>query len=279
MGKVKEEIETLIEICKVIYENGGAGAVIDYINEATAQGQDMIMLEVQYEYCEACDADMPSIAHECLVCGQTTKISKQQLVDAVIEDLKKGFELGDYTVLDELLNKLQIKTLVQALPEEDWQTYDELNNSYFEIMHQDYYEDAGREEIQIHCGEHGSLFIFQDGDKLGVIVDAYGQNDIIDTMTIWEEDMKDWDEDDLLEESDDPNNFSDVELVDFKDEWGQYHDEICAELGYDPKDAGSSEMVLGDGYFWLDDEEKWYPECSSMYSEREQAIADYLRVL
>lgn len=189
MGKVKEEIQNLIDTCKRKYEEGGVIEVIGYIEEAMRQGEDMVILNVRYERCEACDADMPSINHECLICGQETKLHKQILVDAVIEDLKKGFELGDYTVLDELLNMLPVKKLVQALPEEEWEKYKEINNSYFEVMHQDFNEDAGREEIQIHAGENGNVFLFQDGDKLGFIIDVYGQNDLVDTMTIWEEDM------------------------------------------------------------------------------------------
>ena len=189
MGKVKEEIQNLIDTCKRKYEEGGVIEVIGYIEEAMRQGEDMVILNVRYERCEACDANMPSINHECLICGQETKLHKQILVDAVIEDLKKGFELGDYTVLDELLNMLPVKKLVQALPEEEWEKYKDLNNSYFEVMHQDFNEDAGREEIQIHAGENGNVFLYQDGDKLGFIVDAYGQNDLVDSMTIWEEDM------------------------------------------------------------------------------------------
>ena len=189
MGKVKEEIQNLIDTCKRKYEEGGVIEVIGYIEEAMRQGEDMVILNVRYERCEACDANMPSINHECLICGQETKLHKQILVDAVIEDLKKGFELGDYTVLDELLNMLPVKKLVQALPEEEWEKYKDLNNSYFEVMRQDFNEDAGREEIQIHAGENGNVFLYQDGDKLGFIVDAYGQNDLVDSMTIWEEDM------------------------------------------------------------------------------------------
>jgi len=272
MGKIKDEIQQLRETCERKYQEGGAAAVIEYIEEAIRHGQQMILLEVQYERCEACDADMPSIGHECLVCGQETKISKQQLVDAVIEDLKRGFEKGDYTVLDELLNKLPVKTLVQALPEEDWQVYDELNNSYFEIMHQDYYEPAGREEIQIHAGEHGNVYLFQDGDKLGFIIDVYGQNDQLDTMTVWEEDLKDWDED---EEPIDPNNFSLVEQEDFLDQWGQLTDEVCAELGYD--EETSDDLLMVD-YFYYEPKKYWIPKISSLYTPREQSIADYLRL-
>jgi hypothetical protein len=272
MGKVKAEIQEIFDICQRKYEEGGSAAVIEYIEEALRQGDNIHLLEVVYERCEACDADMPSLNHVCLVCGQTTRMSKQQLVDAVIEDLKKGFAAGDYTVLDELLNKLPIKTLVQALPEEDWQTYDELNCSYFEIMHQDYYEDAGFEEIQIHAGEHGNIYLKQDGDKLGFIIDVYGQNDILDTMTVWEEDLKDWEDED---EPFDPNNYSLVEVEDFIDEWGQYTDEVCAELGYE---EDSCDDLLEVDYFYHERSRKWIPKCSSMYSEREQAIADYLKL-
>lgn len=51
------------------------------------------------------------------------KPTKQQLIDAVIEDLKKGFEYGDYTVLDELLHFIPKKFLIGALPEEEWEKY------------------------------------------------------------------------------------------------------------------------------------------------------------
>jgi len=305
MGKVKNEIQELRDTCYRKYQEGGSAAVIDYIEEAIRHGQDMILLEVAYERCEACDADMPSIAHECLVCGQETKEPKQVLVDAVIEDLKKGFAVGDYTVLEELLNKLQIKTLVQALPEEEWDKYKELNNSYFEIMHQDYYEDAGFEEIQIHCGKNGSVYLKQDGDKLGFIIDVYGQNDLVDTMTVWEDDLDDGV--DTIEKDDDgnckycgqkcfegemcdeqqaggfndedepfdPNNFSLCEKEDFIDEWGQYTDEVCAALGYE---EDSCDDLLEVDFFYYERSRKWIPKCSSMYTEREQAIADYLKV-
>ena len=270
MGKVKEEIQILIETCERKYEEGGSAAVIEYIEEAIRQGDNPIMLDVRYERCEACDADMPSIAHECLVCGQTTRISKQQLVDAVIEDLKKGFEKGDYTVLDELLNMLPVKKLVQALPEEEWHKYKDLNKSYFEVMRQDFNEDAGREEIQIHAGENGNVFLYQDDDKLGFIIDVYGQNDLADSMTVWEEDLNPSEE-----ESNDPRNFSDVEIQEWKEKWGQSHSEITANLGY-PRSHAESDELLMDDYFWVEKDKRWYNRCASGFTPREQAIADYL---
>jgi len=274
MGKVKEEIEWIKELCQRLYGTGGASSVIAYIDEAMRQGEDMIILNVVYERCNACDADMPSINHECLICGQETKVLKQQLIDAVIDDLRKGFELGDYTVLDELLNKLSIKTLVQSLPEEEWDKYKEINNSYFEIMYQDFNEDAGREEIQIHAGENGNVYLFQDGDKLGFIVDVYGQNDIVDTMTVWEDDLNP-DDDDDEEESNDPRNFSDVEIEEWKENWGQTHSGITAELGYSRKHNESDGLLMED-YFWVEKDKRWYNRHASGFTPREQAIADYL---
>lgn len=48
---------------------------------------------------------------------------KQVLVDAVIEDLKKGFAVGDYTVLDELLGFVPTENLIESLPEEEWSKF------------------------------------------------------------------------------------------------------------------------------------------------------------
>jgi len=270
MGKVKEEIQNLIDTCKRKYEEGGVIEVIGYIEEAMRQGEDMVILNVRYERCEACDADMPSINHECLICGQETKLHKQILVDAVIEDLKKGFELGDYTVLDELLNMLPVKKLVQALPEEEWEKYKDLNNSYFEVMHQDFNEDAGREEIQIHAGENGNVFLYQDGDKLGFIIDVYGQNDLADSMTVWEEDLNPEEDNENL-----PVTFTDEEILQWKKDWGQTHSGITAELGY-PRSHNESDGLLMDDYFWVEKDKRWYNRCASGFTPREQAIADYL---
>lgn len=48
---------------------------------------------------------------------------KQVVIDAVIEQLKKDFEQGDFTVLDELLGFIPINNLIQSLPEEQWTKY------------------------------------------------------------------------------------------------------------------------------------------------------------
>lgn len=169
--------------------------------------------------------------------------------------------------------------MVKELSEYEYRLMSELfsetivhSKNYFEIVHAGWCKESQREEIQIHAGENGNIFIFQDDGKLGFIVDAYGQTDHVATMQVWEEDLAP--EDELLEESNAPENFSDLEIEEFKRQWGQYHEDICAELDVD---TDADEYLMGD-YFWLEDELKWYPKCASTYSEREQAIADFLRL-
>ena len=65
-----KETQKLFEICQRKYEEGGYAAVIEYIEEAIRQGEDTIVLDVEYKPCRACDNDMPSLKGICLVCGQ-----------------------------------------------------------------------------------------------------------------------------------------------------------------------------------------------------------------
>jgi hypothetical protein len=57
---------------------------------------------------------------------ELTEERQQELVDAVIEELKKDMQIGDFTVLDELLKFIPAKNLVQALPEEQWSEFPEV---------------------------------------------------------------------------------------------------------------------------------------------------------
>ena len=127
-------------------------------------------------------------------------MKKQELIDAVIEDLKKGFEIGDYTVLNELLSFIPVKNLIQSLPEKDWNKFNNIEDDKY-----------------IPTIEEQNYFI---------------------------------------------NN------------WGQTHDEICSNLGYDPDN--SDDLLIID-YFWYLKEKCWIPIFSSMYNEKENLIADYLR--
>ena len=82
-------------------------------------------------------------------------------------------------------------------------------------------------------------------------------------------------DDGIPEEDPAPENFSMVEIMDFKDAWGQTHDEICDCLGFDVE---TSDDLLTDDYFWLEEDKKWYPKSATAFTEREENIADYLRV-
>jgi hypothetical protein len=55
-----------------------------------------------------------------LTLDEKRAITKQDLVDRVIESLKKDLEAGDESVLDELLFRLDNSALVCSLPEEEW---------------------------------------------------------------------------------------------------------------------------------------------------------------
>lgn len=69
-------------------------------------------------------------------------------------------------------------------------------------------------------------------------------------------------------------NFSAAEIEAFKEHWGQCHNEVCGALELD--EEGAEDFLMAD-YFWIEEDQMWYPKLSSMYEEREQSIADYLR--
>lgn len=146
--------------------------------------------------------------------------------------------------------------------------------NYFVINAQGWNKGLEREEIQVHCGENGNLMIVKTDE--GFVVDAYdiGGN-CINTMAIWEDDINPLTDDDEDNEPIDPNNFSLVEQEDFLDQWGQLTDEVCAELGYDEKTSDDLLMV---DYFYYEPKKYWIPKCSSLYTPREQSIADYLKL-
>lgn len=54
-------------------------------------------------------------------------MTKDNLIDAVIEEIKNDIQKGDTTVLAELLGFLTVKQLVESLPEEEWAKYECFN--------------------------------------------------------------------------------------------------------------------------------------------------------
>ena len=90
---------------------------------------------------------------------------------------------------------------------------------------------------------------------------------------------EDWEEeDDNISPLDNGEPFSDSEIKEFISKWGQSDKEILVNLGY----VGFTQMeeyhidIIGDDYFWMEDEEKWYPRHSMMFTDREQGISNYL---
>jgi hypothetical protein len=64
------------------------------------------------------------------------------------------------------------------------------------------------------------------------------------------------------------------EVETFMESWGQTHNTICSNLGYEVE---GSESLLMDDYFWLPTQELWCNKSSSMFEGKDQLIADYLR--
>jgi len=64
------------------------------------------------------------------------------------------------------------------------------------------------------------------------------------------------------------------EIKKFIKDWGQSHSEITAELGYPEEESDDLLMV---DYFWNDETQKWFPKSSSLYTGKEQEIAEIIR--
>ena len=70
------------------------------------------------------------------------------------------------------------------------------------------------------------------------------------------------------------SQISATRLSSFVNQWGQTHEGICEELGYDPDTA--EDLLIVD-YFWQNTLNIWLPKQNSGYTSNEQAIADALR--
>lgn len=76
------------------------------------------------------------------------------------------------------------------------------------------------------------------------------------------------------------NKPSPQRIAEFKEEWGQDHEEICCCLDFDPNDDGSYEAIINTGnYFWHEESSLWLNSCASGFREDDQEVADYLRDL
>ena len=55
--------QDIVDKAYEIYQKDGQSAVFDFANKH----------KIGYEYCSPCETSSPSIDHDCLVCGSTTK--------------------------------------------------------------------------------------------------------------------------------------------------------------------------------------------------------------
>jgi len=53
-------------------------------------------------------------------------MTKQDLVDAVLDDTVDSIKRGDLTVLEELLNLVPVEYLIKSLGEEAWEKFNHL---------------------------------------------------------------------------------------------------------------------------------------------------------
>lgn len=59
---------------------------------------------------------------------------------------------------------------------------------YFHVVKSGWDGELQRQEVQIHAGENANIFLIKNDQ--GFIVDVYGQNDLVESMTIWERDIE-----------------------------------------------------------------------------------------
>ena len=259
-----KKLRHITEVCKEIYEKKGFSAVCDYANKMMKN-----CFDIQYETCKACDTEAPAWNHICLACGQTTTPIPLPLPEQLRAEAQELIDLGDSREKAQGYGMMKVLDAFKV-PQKGTRV------NYFEVKNQGWNSGLEREEIQVNCGENGILMIVKTDE--GFVVDAFdiGGNNI-NTMCVWEDDINPLVDDDE-EESGAPENFSDIEIEEFKENWGQSQGEITSELGFPESHAKSDDLIIATGnYFWDEKDKKWYNKCASMFTEREQAIADYLR--
>lgn len=207
-------------------------------------------------------------------------MNKKQEIESMLMSIYIAIGIEKPQNHDEILDFI-IEDVDETADPEDWHSGDVSiafrrwmesketpdDDNYFKIVHQGFQKELSHEEIQVHAGDNGNVFLIKTEE--GFIVDVYGNGDVVDTMAIYEEDLDQPDEED-----EDMIEISSVDLEKFIDEWKQTTEEVCTELDYDLNDCDDLLMV---DYFWLEKDEVWLPKESSMYSEREQMIANFLR--
>ena len=76
------------------------------------------------EFCEADDLEDPLVIEAIAEAKEIQFEAKQKVVDDVIEEIKSDIQKGDMTAIDELLMRLDKKSLLNYLPEIKWKDHE-----------------------------------------------------------------------------------------------------------------------------------------------------------
>lgn len=100
-----------------VIKTGNVGVFNKLVNEHLVEGWELFGSPFNFVDCGfglLCQAMTKYESSNCC----TNK--KEEVINSVIEELKKDAELGDFTVLDELLKNIPTDVLIESLPEEMW---------------------------------------------------------------------------------------------------------------------------------------------------------------
>lgn len=71
--------------------------------------------------------------------------------------------------------------------------------------------------------------------------------------------------------------FSEKDIKNFCNLWGQSNEEAAANLGFDEKDPGFIELMMGHDYIWVEKYNVWIPDSNSFYTEEDDEMIQYIK--
>ena len=127
------DVKSFVKESEYRYENGGstensseAGKqkVVDAVIEQIIKDVDFEDITIEEELFNMLSKNqlLQSLNEE--KWAEYESSSKQEVLDAVLEQMKKNVKSGDVTVEEELLLMIPKKNLIQALPEQEWSKYE-----------------------------------------------------------------------------------------------------------------------------------------------------------
>lgn len=71
--------------------------------------------------------------------------------------------------------------------------------------------------------------------------------------------------------------FFEKDVKNFCNLWGQSDEEVATNLGFDEKDPGFSELMIGHDYIWVEKYNVWVPENNSFYTDEDDEMIQYIK--